>query len=136
LGAFQTSERRPKRVPIHKDLIPVLRAAGKAGLFPDRVFLKPEGSPPHEDSLKKPWREAGESLEFEPMPRIHHLRPCWKTNAMRSSLRPLIADAIVGHGDRKRDVKSVYLTISDADLVREIDRLTFDHGKMKIWSQR
>jgi len=55
---------------------------------------------------------------------------------MRSGLHPLIADAIVGHGDRKKDVKSVYLTISDEDLVREIDRLTFDHGKMEIWGQR
>jgi hypothetical protein len=52
-----------------------------------------------------------------------------------SGLHPLIADAIVGHGDRKKDVKSVYLTISDADLVREIDRFTFDHGKMEIWGQ-
>ena len=52
---------------------------------------------------------------------------------MRSGLHPLIADAIVGHGDRKKDVKSLYLTISDTDLVREIDRLTFDHGKTEIW---
>jgi hypothetical protein len=55
---------------------------------------------------------------------------------MRSGLRPLIADAIVDHGDRNKDVKSLYLTINDADLVREIDRLTFDHGKTEIWSQR
>ena len=54
---------------------------------------------------------------------------------MRSGLHPLVADAIVGHGDREKDVKSVYLTISDADLVREIDRLTFDHGKTEIWGQ-
>ena len=51
---------------------------------------------------------------------------------MRSGLHPLIADAIMGHGDRKKDVKSVYLTISDADLVREIDRMTFDHGKRRF----
>jgi len=54
---------------------------------------------------------------------------------MRSGLHPLIADAIVGHGDRKKDVKSVYLTISDEDLVREIDRLTFDHGETEIWGR-
>lgn len=136
LGATQTKERRPKRVPIHKDLVPVLRAAGKESNFTGRVFLAPSGSPPNEDSLKKPWREALESLEFDPMPRIHDLRHCWKTNAMRSGLHPLIADAIVGHGDRKKDVKSLYLTINDADLVREIDRLTFDHGKTEIWGQR
>ncbi len=136
LGATQTKERRPKRVPIHKDLVPVLRAAGKASVFTGRVFRTPSGSPPNEDSLKKPWRESLDSLEFDPMPRIHDLRHCWKTNAMRSGLHPLIADAIVGHGDRKKDVKSVYLTISDADLVREIDRLSFDHGKTEIWGQK
>jgi hypothetical protein len=67
------------------------------------------------------------------MPRIHDLRHCWKTNAIRSGLHPLIADAIVGHGDRKKDVKSLYLTINDEDLVREIERLSLDHGKTEIW---
>jgi integrase len=100
LSANQTKERRPKRVPIHKDLIPVLRAAGDKRRLNNRVFLTPMGNTPNEDSLKKPWREALESLEFDPMPRIHDLRNCWKTNAMRSGLHPLIADAIVGHGDR------------------------------------
>jgi hypothetical protein len=123
-------------VPIPRDLIPILHAAGKKSNHAGRVFRTPSGSPPNEDSLKKPWRESLDSLEFDPMPRIHDLRHCWKTNAMRSGLHPLIADAIVGHGDRKKDVKSVYLTISDADLVREIDRLTFDHGKTEIWGQR
>ena len=55
---------------------------------------------------------------------------------MRSGLHPLIADAIAGDGDRKKDVKSLYLTINDEDLVREIDRLTFDHGKTEIWGRR
>ncbi len=55
---------------------------------------------------------------------------------MRSGLRPVIVHAVVGQGDRKKDVKSVYLTINDADLVREIDRLTWDLGKTKIWGQR
>jgi hypothetical protein len=57
-------------------------------------------------------------------------------NAMRSGLHPLVADAIVGHGDRKKNVKSVYLPISDADLVREIDKLAFDHGKTETWGQK
>jgi hypothetical protein len=55
---------------------------------------------------------------------------------MRGGLHLLIADAIVRHGDRKKDVKSVYLRISDQDLVTEIDQLTFDHGKTEIWGQR
>ncbi len=68
--------------------------------------------------------------------RIRDLHHSWKANAMRSGLHHLIADAIVGHGDRKKDVKSIYLTIGDADLVKEIDKLTFDHGKTDIWGTK
>jgi integrase len=118
LGVTQTKERRPKRVPIHQGLVPILHAAGRERSFSGKVFRTPSGSSPNEDSLKKPWREALDSLEFELMPRIHDLRHCWKTNAMRSGLHPLIADAIVGHGDRKKDVKSLYLTISQKFLLR------------------
>ena len=86
--------------------------------------------------MKKPWREALEGIELDPIPRIYDLRHCWKTNAMQSGLHPLIADAIVCHRDRKKDVKSLYLSVNDEDLVREIDWLTFDHGKTEIWSHK
>jgi len=33
---------------------------------------------------------------------------------------------IVGHGDRKKDVKALYLTISDQDLLDTIDRMKFN----------
>jgi hypothetical protein len=56
---------------------------------------------PHEDCLEKIWRKASESLEFARTPRIHDLRHCWKTNSMRSGLHPLIADAVVGHGEEE-----------------------------------
>ena len=105
LGATQTKERRPKRVPIHKDLRPILLAINSKRKRPtpsDPVFLTPGGSRPHEDSLKKPWGEALESLELKPEPRIHDLRHCWKTNAMRSRLDKDIRDIIVGHGNKKR----------------------------------
>ena len=86
--------------------------------------------------MNKPSREALESLDLDAMPRIHDSRHCWKTNAMTSGLYQAKADAIVGHGDRKKDARSMHLTISDADLVREIDRLTFDHGKTEIWCSK
>jgi len=47
-----------------------------------------------------------------------------------------IRDAIVGHGNKKKFPSSVYLSVSDEDLVRETDRLTFDHGKTEIWGQK
>jgi hypothetical protein len=52
---------------------------------------------------------------------------------MRSGVHPLIADAIVGHGDRKKTVQSLYLSISDADLLNAIDRMKFDKGETEIF---
>ncbi|MGO9568071.1 MAG: hypothetical protein ACLP5H_11060 [Desulfomonilaceae bacterium] len=123
-------------MPINEDLLPILQAAGNASKFSGRVFLTARGNTPHEDSLKKPWGEAIDSLEFKPEPRIHDLRHCWKSNAMKSGLDGDIRDAIVGHGNKKKDPRSVYLSISDQDLVREINRLTFDHGKTEIWGSK
>ncbi len=98
-----------------------------------KIFPNAEGEPPHEDSLTRAWRNAVISLKFEARPTIHDLRHCWKTNAMRSGVHPLIADAIVGHGDRKKSVESLYLSISDADLLGAIDRVTFDKGDTEIY---
>lgn len=80
-------------------------------------------------------RGGGRAFNCCPLPPCPGLRHSRQPNAMRSGRHPLMADAIVGHGYRKKDVKSLYLTINDADLVREIDRLTFDHGKTEIWGQ-
>jgi hypothetical protein len=51
---------------------------------------------------------------------------------MRSRLDKDIRDVIVGHGNKKKDSAKVYLSFSDKDLVQEIDKLTFDHGKTEI----
>jgi hypothetical protein len=48
------------------------------------------------------------------------------------NIHPVIADMIVGHGNRKKDVQSLYLTVSDADLVAAIDRMKFDRGETEI----
>ena len=134
LGSSQTKERRSKKVPIHRLLIPTFNEAGKVrSLVHGHVFLSPDGKPHHEDSLTRAWRNAVKSLKFEARPTIHDLRHCWKTNAMRSGVHPLVADAIVGHGDRKKTVQSLYLSISDADLIDAIDRMTFDKGETEIF---
>jgi len=39
---------------------------------------------------------------------------------------PRNADMIVEHGDRKKDLKELYLTISDQDLLDAIDRRKFN----------
>jgi integrase len=133
LDMAMTKERRPKRVPISRILIPEFEKANRVRrLFQDRAFLNAEGSPPHEDSLSRVWRTAVKAVGIDPGPTVHDLRHCWKTNAMRSRVYPAIADAIVGHGDRKKDVKSRYLSISDADLLDAIDRMKWDSGETEI----
>ena len=133
LDMNMTKERRPKRVPIPRILIPDFEKANRVRrLFQDRVFLNAESSPPHEDSLTRVWRTAVKAVGIDPRPTVHDLRHCWKTNAMRSRIHPAIADAIVGHGDRKKDVRSLYLSISDADLLDAIDRMSFDFGDTDI----
>ena len=66
----------------------------------------------------------------------HGHRPaahCPRSSALLDNLP--IADAVVGHGDRKKDVKILYLTISDPALGRATDELTFARGKTEIWSK-
>ena len=134
LGSGQTKERRSKRVPIHRLLVRIFEEVGKLrSLVYSNVFLNDAGRPPHEDSLTRAWRNAVKSLGFTARPTIHDLRHCWQTNAMRSGVHPLIADAVVGHGDRKKTVQSLYLSISDADLLNAIDRMRFDKGETEIF---
>ncbi len=72
------------------------------------------------------------------MERVYRTSQCARLlhGSRNTRAYPAIADAILGRGDKKRDVKSLYLAINDADLVREIDRLTFDHGRTEIWGQK
>lgn len=75
LNASQTKDRRPKRVPIHKLLVPVFLKARKVRSFSGRVFLTAQGRAPREDSLKLPWRKALDAVGLQPRPRIHDRCP-------------------------------------------------------------
>jgi integrase len=63
---------------------------------------------------------------------VHDLRHCWFTNAVRSRVYPHIADAILGHGDKKKSLRALYLTISDEDLWAAMDKMKFDTGETEI----
>jgi hypothetical protein len=63
-------------------------------------------------------------------PPAHGLSHCGKTNTMRSGAYPAI-DMIVGHGDRKEDVKTPYVTIANSDMPDAIDRMNFDGEEPK-----
>ncbi len=134
LHAHQTKERQPKRIPIHRLLVPILRARDKVrSIASDRVFLTGRGTPPSEDSLRKPWTQAVRAAGLDPAPTIHDLRHVWKTNAMRSRMDYEIREAILGHG---RGIAGRYGRISDDDLVCAIDGMSLDNGPTEIWLAR
>jgi hypothetical protein len=68
----------------------------------------------------------------DPKPRFHDLRHTWKSNARRSGMDSEIREAILGHAQRGLSVTERYGRISEAELVREIDKMTFDHGETEI----
>ena len=68
----------------------------------NRVFVNSDGSIPHEDSLARCRGIAAEAVGFDPKPTVYKLRHCWLTNAVRSRVYPHIADAVLGHGDKKK----------------------------------
>jgi hypothetical protein len=55
---------------------------------------------------------------------------------VRSWVYPYIADAIPGHGDKKKRLQALYLTISDEDLLAAIDMMKFDVGETDIRTKR
>lgn len=128
-----TKERREKRVPLHKVLVQILKDVKQARSSTNgRVFLNPDGDTPHEDSLTRCWRTAVKAVGFDPKPTVHDLRHCWFTNAMRSGVLGYVADAIIGHGDKKKSLQALYLNISDKQLLDAIDTMKFDTGETDI----
>jgi integrase len=135
-----TKEAHWKRVPIHRDLVPILEECLKIrSLGTDRVFLIQDRKgtrPVNKEGIKSAWRRRIEKLDFDPAPRFHDIRHTWKTNARRSKMHPEIERAIMGHSQRRRSVHEGYGFISDEEFLHAIDSMTFDHGKTIIWASR
>ncbi len=132
LGPQETKEGHWKRVPIHRELGPILESIMKVqSLGHEEIFLV-DGKPPYPTSVSKPWRESVLELGLEPAPRFHDLRHTWKTNARRSGMDPEIRESIMGHWYRGRNVTERYGRIGDEELIKAIDQMTFDHGKTEI----
>jgi hypothetical protein len=47
---------------------------------------------------------------------------------------PKIREAILGHATRAKSVSEGYGWISDQEVVKEIDKMTFEHGETVIWT--
>jgi len=95
----------------------------------DRVFLDEKGTPPHEDSLRKPWVAAVKAMGISPAPTIRDLRHVWKTNAVRSGMDFEIRETILGHAT---GIAGAYGVKSDQDLICAIDAMKFNLGKTEI----
>lgn len=126
--ATETKEGQPKRVPIHRDLMPLLDRIGKVrSLSDDRLFQIST------QSLRMPWVRALDKLQWQdPRPRFHDVRHTWKTNARRSGVDSEIREAILGHSDKKLDVSERYGFIDDYELVNAIDKFSYDNGSTQI----
>jgi integrase len=133
LGPENKKEGQWKRVPIHRDLVYILQEVLKVRYLGNQEIFFVNGRPPHSDSIRKPWVETVNAISLDPAPVFHDLRHTWKTNARRSGMDPEIREAIMGHGDRTRSVRERYGQISDQELLKAINKLTFDHGKTEIW---
>ena len=133
LGSQDTKEGRRKRVPIHRDLIPVLENVMKVqAIGSDLIFLI-DGKPLCHGAGKRFWDAAVAELKLETTPRFHDLRHTWKTNARRSGMDSEIRERIMGHVEKTLSVSERYGSISDQELIRAIDMMTFDHGETEIW---
>ncbi len=132
-----TKEGHWKRVPVHRELVPILGQALKvAALGSDSVFIVKDGRavrPVNLESVKNPWPRACQALDLEkPWPRFHDLRHTWRTNARRSGVDPQIAESILGHYFKGKTVNERYGRISNRELIEAVDKMTFDHGETEI----
>jgi integrase len=137
LGSKDTKEARAKRIPIHRNLIPILEEALKVTcLQTDKVFLLHDEKgvrPLKLETFKNVWPRGCASLKMEkPWPRFHDLRHTWKTNARRSGMDGEIRESILGHWSKEKSVSERYGRISNQELIDAIDSMNFDYGPTEI----
>jgi integrase len=133
LGPEDTKEGQWKRVPIHRDLVYILQEVLKVRYIQDAKVFRIDGKPVSADSIRKPWDKAVNAIGLDPPPTFHGLRHTWKTNARRSGMDPEIREAILGHADKTSTVRERYGAISDEELRKAINLMTFEHGETEIW---
>ena len=141
LGAYKTKEKAKKRVPIHRDLVPILSVTLRTRLLgTDNVFLLQDDQgvrPVGVSAFKNCWPRACEALQLpDPRPHFHDLRGTFKTNFVQGGGADEIAERIMGHSNKALTVAQRYGYLSDDFLVSEVDKLTVDNGPTRIWVER
>lgn len=127
----EVKEGRPKRIPVHRDLVPILRSLLKVpDLRTDRL-IQINGSPVATSSYKRQWANAKQSLN--PKLRFHDLRHTFKTNMRRSGVDVEIRESILGHWYKAKDVTTRYGRIDDRELITAVDVIRFNHGPTEVF---
>jgi len=80
-----------------------------------------------EHSTVRKCRARAVRLAEVPGLQMRDLRHTWKTNAQRSGMDPTIRNLIVGHST-ERSVADRYIRVSDEELLRAADNMSFDRG--------
>ena len=88
-----------------------------------------QGKPISWSMVKKAWKLAIGKADLKGL-QMKDLRHSWKTNAHRSRMDATTRNCICGHSSR-RAVEDLYINLSDEELLKAVDEMTFDNG----WTQ-
>jgi integrase len=136
LTDMDTKEAKPKPVPIHHDLVPLLeRLLQIRSSEHDHVFLLNDRRglrPVTKDCVELAMRRIYNVLNPDPRWRFHDLRHTFKANCARSGIEDRISERILGHSDGYLAVNRRYGEISEEELIQAIDKLTIDNGETRI----
>ncbi len=139
---MKIKEQKPKRVPIHRNLVPILKKALKiTASGNDNVFLVTDRQgtrPITKDTVELAMRRIVSFLNPDPRFSFHDLRHTFRANCSRSGIPDRIAERILGHADAEGNldgelsVNQRYGEISNKELIHAIDKFTVDHGESMI----
>jgi integrase len=136
LTGMDTKEAKPKAVPIHHDLVPLLeRLLPVRSPEHDHVFLLNDRRglrPVTKYCVELAMRRIYKVLNPDPRWRFHDLRHTFKANCARSGVEDRISERILGHSDGYLAVNRRYGEISEGELIQAIDKLKVDNGETRI----
>ncbi len=85
-----------------------------------------QGKPIDRSMIRKAWDRAKRTAGLDSL-QVRDFRHTWKTNAQRSKMDPTVRNLIVGHST-ERSVEDRYIRVSDEELLRAIDEMSFNNG--------
>ncbi len=126
LSSADTKEGRLKKIPIHKELVPILRNSLNSYRLgeTEQVFLR-DGKPIPKTRMRRSWEKAVSEAGY-PGFCFHGIRHVWKTNARASGVDGEIRRAIMGHSDRRGSIHERYGPKMLKEYLKAIDSMSFD----------